>query len=185
MDDYIPAGVFLEAIRKKKGITRKNEVKMDEIDLHLTMDATIWADEFNRIFVKHGEQPIDHEVLVSWFANSIMTGYDHAMRLKEQTRNAGVKMDKINIDYKNPYSNHSLRGYDIEKGGRRVKMDKVKINTDKELWRKIPNDFYSPSIHVTEKGFIGINCRGHVIVSPIEKWFDALDKLCSRRKYDE
>jgi len=43
-------------------------------------------------------------------------------------------------------------------------------NTDKEIWRKRPGDFYSPSIFVTEKGDIGINVGGFVIVSPVETW---------------
>jgi len=45
------------------------------------------------------------------------------------------------------------------------------INTDKNLWRKVEGDYYSPSIHVTEDGNIGINVGGHVIIMPIEKWF--------------
>ncbi len=47
------------------------------------------------------------------------------------------------------------------------------INTDKEIWRKIPDDYYSPSIHVTESGGIGINVGGYVLVAPIERWFQA------------
>mgnify|MGYP000290363739 CR=1 FL=1 len=43
-------------------------------------------------------------------------------------------------------------------------------NTDKEIWRKRPGDFYSPSIFVNEKGDIGINVGGFVIVSPVETW---------------
>lgn len=43
-------------------------------------------------------------------------------------------------------------------------------NTDHELWRKVPGDFYSPSIHVTENGGIGINVSGSVYVKPIEEW---------------
>ena len=50
-------------------------------------------------------------------------------------------------------------------------------NTDKELWRKVPNDYYSPSIHVTESCGIGINCGGHVIVAPVEAWHDCGEKL--------
>ena len=45
------------------------------------------------------------------------------------------------------------------------------VNTDKEIWRKIPGDCYSPSIHVTEGGGIGINVGGHVKVAPVEEWF--------------
>jgi len=45
------------------------------------------------------------------------------------------------------------------------------INTDKNIWRKVEGDYYSPSIHVTQDNNIGINVGGHVIVMPIEKWF--------------
>jgi len=47
------------------------------------------------------------------------------------------------------------------------------LNTDREIWRAIPGDYYSPSIHVTEHDGIGINYGGHVIVAPIKSWHDA------------
>ena len=50
-------------------------------------------------------------------------------------------------------------------------------NTDKELWRKIPDDYYSPSIHVTEFGDIAINVGGHILTAPIETWYEAGTKL--------
>lgn len=43
-------------------------------------------------------------------------------------------------------------------------------NTDIELWREKPDDYYSPSIHVTREGSIGINVGGHVIVADIRDW---------------
>ena len=46
-------------------------------------------------------------------------------------------------------------------------------NTDKELWRKKPGDYYSPSIHITQNGDIGINVGGYVIVASVEKWHKA------------
>lgn len=52
-------------------------------------------------------------------------------------------------------------------------------NTDREIWRENPGDYYCDSIHVTEHGGIGINCKGHVIVAPIQKWHEAGEKfLC-------
>ena len=51
--------------------------------------------------------------------------------------------------------------------------DKGYLNTDKELWRKVPDDYYSPSIHVTEFGDIGIDVGGYVLVAPIEAWHKA------------
>ena len=43
-------------------------------------------------------------------------------------------------------------------------------NTDKEIWRQTHEDYYSPSIHVTEQGAIGIKCGGHVIVATVQDW---------------
>ena len=42
-------------------------------------------------------------------------------------------------------------------------------NTDRELWRE-NDDHYSPSIHVTEDGAIGMSIGGNVIVLPIRQW---------------
>jgi hypothetical protein len=44
------------------------------------------------------------------------------------------------------------------------------LNTDKEIWREKPGDFYSDSIHVTQGGGVGINCGGTVIVAPVQLW---------------
>jgi len=49
-------------------------------------------------------------------------------------------------------------------------MNETCQNTDKEIWRERPGDYYADSIHVTEHGGIGINCGGYVIVAPIKKW---------------
>lgn len=33
-------------------------------------------------------------------------------------------------------------------------------NTDKEIWRETPGDFYSPSIHVTKENMLRVSCGG-------------------------
>lgn len=43
------------------------------------------------------------------------------------------------------------------------------LNTDREIWRA-KDDYYSPSIHVTEGRGIGINVGGTVYVRPVEHW---------------
>lgn len=50
-------------------------------------------------------------------------------------------------------------------------------NTDKELFREIEGDIYSPSLHITNSGGIGINVSGHVLVAPIRKWHAAGNKI--------
>ena len=47
------------------------------------------------------------------------------------------------------------------------------VNTDKEIWRETPGDYYSNSIHATEDGNIGINVGGIVFVATIEDWHRA------------
>ena len=49
-------------------------------------------------------------------------------------------------------------------------MSDPKKNTDRELWRERPDDFYADSIHVTASGAIGINCGGTVLVLPLQEW---------------
>lgn len=49
----------------------------------------------------------------------------------------------------------------------------VSENTDQELWRKDPDDYYSPSIHATKDGKIGINVGGKVIIASVEHWHKA------------
>jgi hypothetical protein len=51
--------------------------------------------------------------------------------------------------------------------------EEAAVNTDKEIWRRTADDYYSPSIHVTEDNGIGINVGGHVIVKPVEDWHKA------------
>ncbi len=50
-------------------------------------------------------------------------------------------------------------------------------NTDREIWREKEEDFYSPSIHVTEQGKIGINVGGYVIIKPIQDWHKCQGQL--------
>jgi len=58
-------------------------------------------------------------------------------------------------------------------------------NTDKEIWRKVEGDYYSPSIFVTESGGIGINVGGSVVIKPIEDWHElAKDKVIAIEEID-
>lgn len=43
-------------------------------------------------------------------------------------------------------------------------------NTDREIWRETPDDYYAPSIHVTQGGSIGINVGGLVVVMDVRDW---------------
>jgi hypothetical protein len=48
--------------------------------------------------------------------------------------------------------------------------DRPKQNTDIELWRERPGDFYSDSVLLTKGGGIGIKCGGKVIVRTPRRW---------------
>lgn len=58
-------------------------------------------------------------------------------------------------------------------------------NTDKELWREDPGNYYSPSLHVTVQGNIGINVGGLVIIMPARSWHELAmkDMKCACGSY--
>lgn len=60
-------------------------------------------------------------------------------------------------------------------------MSELCKNTDRELWRETDGDYYSPSIHVTESGGIGINVDGLVTVMPIAAWHSLSRDLAAAR----
>ena len=55
---------------------RDNVEPREEVKLHNTTDAMIWAKEFMWIIMQPGKL-IDEEIMLGWFANAIMTGSDH------------------------------------------------------------------------------------------------------------
>ena len=59
---------------------------MSEHELLQTMSANTWAEQF---MLRFGENKaaIDLDVMLGWFANAIMSGYDHAMRRKTNESN--------------------------------------------------------------------------------------------------
>ena len=45
------------------------------------------------------------------------------------------------------------------------------INTDKEIWRKVKDDYYSPRIYVTKQNGITFCVGGNCVTKSIEDWF--------------
>jgi hypothetical protein len=50
-------------------------------------------------------------------------------------------------------------------------------NTDTELWRESPGDYYAASIHVTADGKIGIRADGSVAVASLREWHALSEKF--------
>ena len=51
------------------------------IDPLQTIDAKLWADEFMATKQRLGDAEFDHAMMLGWFANAIMRGYDEGKRL--------------------------------------------------------------------------------------------------------
>lgn len=60
-----------------------------DINLFETVDATIWAKEFVRL---HGG---DEKLMVTWFSNAIIVGYDSAEKKVDEFRGALAEIAKI------------------------------------------------------------------------------------------
>lgn len=59
---------------------------MKDTKLLQTIDARVWSEEFNKVLVKLNEQPIDEGLLIAWFANAIMCGWDKAKKEPDNGR---------------------------------------------------------------------------------------------------
>lgn len=61
-----------------------------------------------------------------------------------------------------------------------------KQNTNRELWRETPGDYYSPSLFVTKDGAIGMNVGGSVFVKSIQAWYilASEDAAWGQQRYD-
>lgn len=59
-------------------------------------------------------------------------------------------------------------------------------NTDVQIWQKNKGDCFSPSIHVTSFGGIGITVGGRVIIKSIEDWHRmGMLKLCDIKEDEQ
>jgi len=68
-----------QVIQRLDDSVQPSAAEQGDVDLLQTTDAVIWAREFSRIARAKG-YAVDEEWMVTWFANAIITGQDHAMR---------------------------------------------------------------------------------------------------------
>ncbi len=111
-----------------------------EVEFNIqSMDARVWAKEFNRILVTKGEQPYDESWLISWFANAIMAGYDEAIRRANQpTKEVSepkVELDKIEKIIKD------YLGKEAKYDDYHLKWDKVDYKTIIKIAQSICSHF--------------------------------------------
>ena len=64
------------------------------VDPLTTTDAKLWADEFMKVKARLGEQKFDHAMMLGWFANAIMQGYDEGRRRAKADAQATVDLAK-------------------------------------------------------------------------------------------
>lgn len=64
-----------------------------EVDLHSTADAKVWAQEFMRVLRAAPFPALDEDLMLAWFANAIMVGWDRGRirLLEEQAADAAKK----------------------------------------------------------------------------------------------
>ena len=66
-----------------------------------TMDAKVWTDEFMATKARLGNKEFDHAMMLSWFANAIMAGFDEANRRAQRALDAERErvafLDKKNV----------------------------------------------------------------------------------------
>jgi len=69
-------------------ILKQEEKLAEKSKVPASFDAKDWAEEFNNVLVRRGEQPYDPGWLIGWFANALMRGHDEGVkRTKEEISN--------------------------------------------------------------------------------------------------
>jgi len=68
-------------------LTRK-AAGMERDKLLGTMDAKVWTDEFMATKARLGDEEFDHAMMLAWFANAIMAGFDEANRCAQRALDA-------------------------------------------------------------------------------------------------
>jgi hypothetical protein len=65
-----------------------------------SMDAKVWAIEFMRLYRENALDPtwVDEGLMIGWFANAIMAGYDESQRRAIQQRERLVDSVKVLAD---------------------------------------------------------------------------------------
>jgi len=62
---------------------RAEQKEIETVNLCGVTDAMIWVDEWARIIKENPKISTDQGTMLTWFANAIMAGYDHAVRQYE------------------------------------------------------------------------------------------------------
>ena len=52
----------------------------DKINLHDTLDAEVWADEWLKTIKEYPTIPTDKEAMIGWFSNALMAGFDYCSK---------------------------------------------------------------------------------------------------------
>lgn len=102
------------------------------------------------------------------------------MNLKKQFKNETgeewlIKGDGLSVIINEEYVEwleQRIKDNSNVKQGKMTKNNKPLKNTDTELFREVEGDHYSPSLHKTELGGIGIDVGGYVIVRSLRSWHE-------------
>ena len=57
-----------------------------------TMDAKVWTDEFMATKARLGDEEFDRAMMLAWFANAIMAGFDEANRCAQRALDAAQEL---------------------------------------------------------------------------------------------
>ncbi len=60
-------------------MTNVIQAEEEKVNLHGTIDAEIWTQEWLKTIGKNPSIPTDKGTMIAWFANALMAGYDYAI----------------------------------------------------------------------------------------------------------
>lgn len=117
------------------------KTKLPPCKVPASFDAKDWAEEFNNVLVRKGEQPYDPGWLIGWFANALMRGYDEYARKHPEPLTKISEEDKKGIK-------DTLEGIGfINKDTHKLEFDLFEL----DMLIKYIAKFTRPSVKLPEK----------------------------------
>ena len=94
------------------------------IDPLSTMDAKLWADEFMATKARLGDKEFDHAMMLAWFANAIMVGYDEGQRRAKADAQATVEaLQRERDEWRSNAVAQEARANDLERDCKDLQSD--------------------------------------------------------------
>ena len=106
-----------------------------------TMDAKVWTDEFMATKARLGDEEFDHAMMLAWFANAIMAGFDEANRCAQRALDAAqARVKELELYLTQERANRDSLAACVDRDVKKIKELQAQLaalTTAHQSWTKV------------------------------------------------